>query len=44
MESFFLSLKAERTYLTHYASYQEAKNNLSTGVGTAPFTVKRVNW
>jgi len=26
MESFFRSLKAERVYLTSYASYQEAKN------------------
>lgn len=25
MESFFRSLKAERVYLTRYASYQEAK-------------------
>ena len=28
MESFFRSLKAERVYLTRYASYQEAKNDL----------------
>ena len=26
MESFFRSLKAERVYLTRYASYQEAKS------------------
>ncbi|MCD1609968.1 IS3 family transposase [Stutzerimonas kunmingensis] len=28
MESFFRSLKAERVYLTRYASYQEAKTDL----------------
>ena len=28
MESFFRSLKAERVYLTRYASYQEAKSDL----------------
>ncbi|HBP1852684.1 TPA: transposase [Pseudomonas aeruginosa] len=28
MESFFRSLKAERVYLTRYASYQEAKADL----------------
>lgn len=28
MESFFRSLKAERVYLTPYASYQEAKTDL----------------
>ncbi|CAH0146172.1 hypothetical protein SRABI70_00409 [Pseudomonas sp. Bi70] len=29
MEIFFRSLKAERVYLARYASYQEAKTNLS---------------
>jgi putative transposase len=28
IESFFRSLKAERVYLTRYASYQEAKTDL----------------
>lgn len=28
MESFFRSLKAERVYLTRYASYHDAKNDL----------------
>ncbi len=28
MGSFFRSLKAERVYLTRYASYQEAKTDL----------------
>lgn len=28
MESFFRSLKAERVYLTRYASYQKAKTDL----------------
>lgn len=28
MESFFRSLKAERVYLTRYASYQEAETDL----------------
>ena len=36
MESFFRSLKAERVYLTRYASYQEAKPTCST---TSAFTI-----
>lgn len=31
MESFFRSQKAERVYLTRYASYQEANGNRPSG-------------
>lgn len=34
MESFFRSLKAEQVYLRRYASYHEAKTDLSTRSGT----------